>query len=315
MTPFRAAVPMLQRLRRELVDLTEVVLLPGIAALVPWSLCFRWFTRMSHWKFLYRESCEKALAEAGKRGFVPEPAAWLAERRLVTLIDHADHYLTRTRGDAWMKRHLSVMGGWPAADQASLQLTFHWGAGMWALRHAQWAHLKAHMLVASVQGEHFRGRSVFHRYIKARTASIALALKRPTVDVSISLRPVLKALKVNEQVIAVIDVPADQVNASQVVEILGMQARIPTALLRLAVDQRTPVSVFTTGIQMTTGQRHLRITTLGVYDNLDRLIQDVFRLLEQAIAEQPAAWHFWSESERFFTPTMPHPTDPTAVNS
>ena len=186
MTATRALAQKMQRLRRELSDLLEVVLFPGLAAALPWSLCFRLFKRMSRWKFLYRESCEKALAEAGKRGFAPDPAAWLAQRRLVTLVDHADHYLTRTRSDAWMKRHLSVEGDWPAPDQASLQLTFHWGAGMWALRHAQCAHLKAHMLVASVQGEHFAGREVFHRYIKARTASIALALKRSTVDVSVS---------------------------------------------------------------------------------------------------------------------------------
>ena len=295
-----------KRMRRELLDLVEVVLLPGLAALLPWSLCFRLFKHLSCWKFLYREPCERALAQASQRGFVADPTAWLAERRLVTLVDHSDHYLTRTRGDAWMKRHLSVEGSWPTPNKASLQLTFHWGAGMWALRHAQSAQLKAHMLVASVNGDHFAGRQIFHRYIKARTASIALALKRPTVDVSISLRPVLKALRGNEQVIAVIDVPADQVNASQTIDILGMQARIPTALLRLAVDQGTPVSVFTTGIQMTNGQRCLRITQLGVYDDLERLVQDVFQLLDEAIAQDSAAWHFWSESERFFIkPTTP----------
>ena len=309
MTAFSAAAPRLKRLRREMVDLLEVVLLPGLAALLPWSFCFWLFKRMSHWKFLYREPCERALAEAGKRGFVLEPTAWLAERRLVTLVDHADHYLTRTRGDTWLARHITVEGSWPEPDKASLQLTFHWGAGMWALRHAQTARLKAHMLVAGVNGNHFAGREIFYRYIKARTKSIALALKRPTVDVSISLRPVLKALRANEQVIAVIDVPADQVSASQTVDILGMHARIPTALLRLAVDHGTPVSVFTTGIQMTNGQRHLRINQLGVYDDLDRLVQDVFKLLEVAIAEDSAAWHFWSESERFFvastTPSAP----------
>ena len=232
----------------------------------------------------------------------------------MTLVDHADHYLTRTRGDIWMKRHLLVEGSWPTPNEASLQLTFHWGAGMWALRHAQSAHLNAHMLVASVNGDHFAGRQIFHKYIKARTASIALALKRPTVDVSISLRPVLKALRANEQVIAVIDVPADQVSASQTVDILGMQARIPTALLRLAVDHGTPVSVFTTGIQMTSGQRCLRITQLGAYDDLDRLVQDVFQLLDEAIAQDSAAWHFWSEAERFFV-TSTKPDNAPTVNS
>ena len=290
-----------QRVRREARDFVEVVFLPGLAAMLPWRVCFLIFKGLSHWRFLYREPCERALLEATKRGWVTEPDEWLATRRLVTLVDHSDHYLTRTRSDSWMRRNLEVEGAWPPADSAALCLTFHWGAGMCALRHANASGLKGHMLVATVNGKHFEGHWVLHRYIKARTRSIALALKRPTVDVAGSLRPVLRALRANEQVIAVVDVPADQVSASQAVLLLGMTARVPTALLRLAVDHSTPVSVFLTGIRTTDGKRFLRICQLGVHDDLDALVRAVFGVLESAIQEAPAAWHFWSESERFFT--------------
>lgn len=291
-----------KRIRDEARDLIEVVLLPGLAVVLPWRVCFLIFKWLSHRRFLYRQSCERALLEATKRGWVADPDAWISNRRLVTLIDHADHYLTRTRSDAWMKRHLAVQGNWPSPNNAALLLTFHWGAGMWALRHAQSSGLKAHMLVAAVNGDHFCGHKIFHLYIKARTRSIALALKRPTVDVSVSLRPVLRGLKAQEQIIAVIDVPADQVSASQTIDILRMKARIPTALLRVAVEQRTPVSLFLTGIRMSDGQRFLRVTELGIYDDLHALIRDVFQVLENAIEEDPPAWHFWSEAERFFSP-------------
>ena len=288
------------RVQREARDLLEVVLLPGLAAVLPWRVCFLLFKWLSHWRFLYREPCERALLEATKRGWVEKPAEWLDTRRLITLIDHADHYLTRTRSDKWMQRNLEVEGAWPPADSPALCLTFHWGAGMWALRHASASGLKGHMLVAPVNGKHFEDRWVLHRYNKARTRSIALALKRPTIDVAVSLRPVLRALRAKEQVIAVIDVPADQVSASQAVSLLGMTAKVPTALLRLAVDQATPVSVFLTGIRMTDGTRFLRIFQIGVHGDLDSLVGTVFRTLENAIQEAPAAWHFWSESERFF---------------
>lgn len=289
------------RVKREASDLLEVVLLPGLAAILPWRICFLIFKRLSHWRFLYREPCERALLEASKRGWVTQPDEWLATRRLVTLVDHADHYLARTRPDGWMKRNLDVEGAWPPADSAALCLTFHWGAGMWALRHANATGLKGHMLVASVNGRHFEGRWILHQYIKARTRSIAFALKRPTVDVAVSLRPVLRALRAKEQVIAVIDVPADQVSASQAVSLLGLTARVPTALLRLAVEHATPVNVFLTGIRMSDGRRFLRILTLGVQDDMDSLLQSVFSMLERAIQDDPAAWHFWGESERFFS--------------
>jgi phosphatidylinositol dimannoside acyltransferase len=289
-----------QRLRNELRDLVEVGLLPGLAAVLPWRVCFAVFKWLSRRQFLYREPCERALVEAAKRGWAADPQTWIAHRRLVTLVDHSDHYLTRTRSDAWMAKHLNVQGSWPAPSEASLQLTFHWGAGMWALRHAHASGLKAHMLVAGVNGKHFLGHFVLHHYIRARTRSIALALRQPTVDVSVSLRPVLRALRANEQVIAVIDVPADQVSASQTIDLLGMQARIPTALIRVAVEQGTPVNVFLTGIDMSNGRRFLRIQPLGVHDDLNTLIQVVFKVLENAIRDDAAAWHFWSESERFF---------------
>ena len=72
----------LGRLRVELRDVLELVLLPGLAALLPWDACFALFRRMAHWRWLYREQCEKALAEAKKRGALrpADEARWLHER-------------------------------------------------------------------------------------------------------------------------------------------------------------------------------------------------------------------------------------------
>jgi len=124
------------RLANEARDLLELVLLPGIAALLPWRLCFRLFRWLCGRDFLYRASCNEALAQARARGWVRGDAGeWLRTRRLVTLIDHADFYLARSRSDRWMARHLSVQGEWPSPAQPAILCTFHWGAGMWGLRH------------------------------------------------------------------------------------------------------------------------------------------------------------------------------------
>lgn len=120
-----------QRLRHELRDLVELVLVPGLAALLPWSMAFALFKRLAQWQLLFRHPSRRAVAEAQKRGWVADPGAWLLDRKLTALVDHADHYLARTRSDHWMERHLEVSGQWPRADQASIVLTFHWGAGMW----------------------------------------------------------------------------------------------------------------------------------------------------------------------------------------
>ena len=303
----RALIP--AHWRPHLRETLELVLLPGLAAVLPWAWCFWVFQRLSaRCRWLYRDTCECALREAQVRGWVsPDQAPlWLAQRRLVTLIDHADLYLAATRSNRWMQRHLQVQGQWPVAGQAGILATFHWGAGMWGLRHAQQAGLTPHALVAPLNGAHFAGHPVLHRYIQARTAYVAKALGCATLDVSNSLRPAVRALRNNEQVLAAIDVPSDQVAASVPVQIAGMAARVPKALLRLAVEQKVPVTVYLTGINMDTGQRTLRIVPLPVLENLDALVEAVFIHLTEALHQDSVAWHFWSEAPRFFA--VPAPT-------
>lgn len=291
------------RLRTEWRDLLELALLPGLAAVLPWPVCYRFFRRLAGWDGLYREASHAALAQARARGWALDEADWLRKRRLVTLVDHADFYLARTRSDAWMQRHLRVEGAWPAADAAAIVCTFHWGAGMWGLRHAHAQGLRAHPLVAPLKGAHFQGRSVLHWYARARTAEVGRTLACAALDVSSSLRPALRALRQHEQVVAAIDVPSDQVAASESVDVLGMRMLVPKALLRLAVEQRIPVTLYLTGIDLDSGTRFVRILPLGVRDDLSGLMQEVFAELDRAIQAEPAAWHFWGEAPRFFRAT------------
>lgn len=288
------------RLRREWSDLAQLVLLPGLAALMPWPVAYRVLRRLARWLRPYEEVCQAALRQAQARGWVGDPVHWLRVRRLVTLADHADLYLATTRGDAWMGRHLDVQGEWPQPGQPGLLCTFHWGAGMWGLRHARASGLSAHALVAPLEGAHLAGRRVLLAYSRARTAEVARALGFPTLDTSASLRPVLQALRRGEQVLAAIDVPADQVDASEEVQLLGIPALVPRGLLRVAVDLRVPVTVFLTGLKVASGRRTLHIHQLGVRDSVKDLAGDVFKLLDEAIREDPPAWHFWSEADRVF---------------
>lgn len=290
----------LRRMRTECKDVLELVMLPALAVLLPWSTAYRLARCILQWVPAYRGAAVQALAEYKQRCTVTDEPAWLMRRRLVTWTDHADHYLARTRSDAWLDKHLHVQGAWPAADKAALLFTFHWGAGMWGLRHAARAGLLPRALVASTEGAPFAGRTVLGWYARARTATVKTALRCEPLDVSGSLRPAVKALRADGQVLAAIDVPADQAASAEPVTILGLQASVPRALHRLAVDQKVPVYVYLTGLDDATGQRTLKITPLAVHEDVTELIRAVFANLEQALREDPAGWHFWTEAPRFF---------------
>jgi len=292
---------LLRRLGVELRDFVEVILIPGMAASAPWPIGYRMLRRAALSLPVYEQETQHALAQARDRGWAPDAREWSLRRKLTALVDHCDHYLSHTRSDAWMKRHLAIEGQWPAPGQPALLLTFHWGAGMWALRHAGSAGLHVNALIAPITRENFAGRRVLFRYAKARTLAVAKALGRPFLDVSaVGMRGVLRALARNEQVLAVIDVPSDQVSSSLPVTVADLPARIPTPLLRLAIERGIPIYVFVTGFRLDDGQRFLRIEHVGVPNSLDEVAQQLAARLDQLIRENPPAWHFWGEASRFF---------------
>jgi hypothetical protein len=184
-----------------------------------------------------------------------------------------------------------VQGEWPAPGHAALLCTFHWGAGMWGLRHAAAAGLRPHALVAALDGEPFRGHTVMRAYARWRTAQVQRTLGQPPLDVSGSLRPAVQALKRHEVLLAAIDAPADQADAAEVVPLLGMLARVPRALLRAAARQ---------GLDIHSGQRTLHVWPMPLTQDAPTLTRAVFAELDHCIRQDPAAWHFWSEAPRIF---------------
>ena len=290
-----------QRCKTEGRDLMELVLLPGLAAVLPWPWCFRLFKRLALWPWLYGAQCDEALALARLHGCVGvDEAQWLADRRLVTLLDHADHYLLRTRSAAWMHRYVDVEGQWEPEGKAALLWTFHWGMGMWALRHARAHGLRSPMVLAAPGGPDFVGRTVFGRYVRARMRSVELALGEAVIFVPGGMTGVREALAHRKQVVVVMDVPQDQVSMTRLTPLLGMPVSVPGVLPQLAVEQRLPVTVFYMGADLRTGRRMLHIAPLGVHADAGVLTDAAFAHLDRLLRTDPAAWHLWAQAPRFF---------------
>lgn len=292
---------------QETRDAIEFVLLPGLAAVLPWPWAFAVFRWAASWSALYRADTEQATAQAVAHGAcTPEQApAFAYERRLVHLVDQADHYIFRTRSQRWLERHVDVTGQWTEPERAGMLWTFHWGAGLWALRHARQRGMHAHMVLASPQGPDFVARSVFFAYVKARMRSVHLALQRPVVFVPGAMAGVRAALERQEQLVVVMDVPEDQVGPVRTGHLRGQALSLPAALPDMAVAQALPVTVFSMGLDLTSGRRQLRIAQLGVYDDASRLSDAVFAQLDTLLNGQPAAWHLWSQAPRFFRERKP----------
>jgi hypothetical protein len=285
--------------RTQVRDALELFLLPGLAAVLPWRLCFAVFKQLAKHPALYRAATEGAWEWASKTMPHLDRQQWSHQRRLLTLVDHADWALAKTRGMQWIDQHVQIQGQWPQADKTHVVCTFHWGAGMWALYDMRRSGLSVHALAASLEGAHFQGRPVLHAYAKLRTAQVVKAMGHPTIDVTASMRPVLKAIKAHESLLGLVDVPADNFGAAVTVNMLGQKAQVPRGLLRLAADKKLPVTIFLAGLDFDTGQRKWAIESLGVMEDPQELFDAVFERYNQAVQNQPGAWHLWAEMPRF----------------
>lgn len=282
-------------------DALEFWLLPGLAMVLPWRLCFAVFKRLARWSWLYRDGVEAAAREAQARGWLGLDAdAWRVRRRLITLVDHADFFLAATRGKAWMRRHLKVEGDWPARGQAGILCTFHWGTGTFGLRHAGLSGMRAHAMVAGLDSPAYQGRPLLMAYARRRVAMVVRETGQPTLDASGSLRAIPQVLRDGDQVLAVVDVPTDELSAAVQVELLDARALMPRGLLRMAVQRQIPMTLYLTGLDTETGARWLRIRPIGVYDDVEALVVRVFGELDEAIRAEPWSWHFWAQAPRFW---------------
>ena len=73
------------------------------------------------------------------------------------------------------------------------------------------------------------------------------------------------------------------------------------AVLQLASEFKTPVTVYSTLLDVNTGRRTLRIEQVcsgGSAISVEELTARVFAHLERLMRRDTAAWHLWSGAER-----------------
>jgi len=300
-----AAVPLAWRgrLRHAARDALEWLLLPAVSAVVPWRWGFRFYCRVAQSDRLFGAATRSVLAASAARRPPAEPTAWAAAYRLVQLIDRADLWLSRFRSDRWIDRHLEVEGdAWP--DRPFVGITFHYGAGLWAIRHLCRGGRRASFLSLRLERGFARGSLLPHAYARARLREVERAGRAPVIYTRGSFAEMRAALGRGVSILGLIDIPPGRAHSGMPVQFLGDRAWFPTGLLRLARIENVPVAVFTLGCDRATGKRKLHIRCLPAHDpgaseNDEERLQIIARELEQAIDADPPAWHAWADLPLF----------------
>lgn len=288
-------------LGRELRAALERVLLPGVAAVLPWWVCARLFWQLARPQLLFPAEVEQAWLRA--RDYLPPDAAWKRRTRFHLLVDNADYFLSLTRGNRWMRRYLRVSGAGhlAGASGAVLLVTFHWGQGFWALRYLRDHGLPAAWLHAAVAPRLRPGECVSGLMGRRRIRQVGrLAGAQPiAVGGSIAaMRDRLQRLRL--PVMAMPDAPLRPGQSTLPVELLGRPARLAAGVISMAAEVGVPVYAYTMRVEPQTGNRHLVISKAIAYHDAASLAQGLADVLSQAVAEDPAAWYVWPFADGFF---------------
>jgi lauroyl/myristoyl acyltransferase len=292
---------MFKILQDNLQDFIELMLLPALAVVLPWSLCFRLFRRLARLSCCYPRQTTAMLNGAQSVGLAQDSRAWCSGYRLVQLVDHADLYLSLFRSDRWLTRYLTVQGdAWPKQDAPCLAFTFHWGAGLWIFRYLRRQGIQAACLFRHSDSAMLAGQPLRRAYYRWRVWEVERGGNTPAVFTGHgNISNLLDTLKQGRTVVALPDVPPEGSMKCLPVCLLGRQAWLPSGLLRLAVARKIPVMAYTFGFNRKTGQRILNIK--GPLPNHDEqsLINALNQLLIEALENDPTAWHFWAFVQQF----------------
>lgn len=279
--------------------LREKVLLPALAAMLPWALGFRLLRKFAANEDLYPELAETACSGATMVSPISDIRKWKRRYRLIRLVDHCDMFLVRTRSRGWFRKYVDVDGAWPKSGPF-IAMTFHWGAGLWALADLRSTGRSVRFLSARLDKPQFQGDWVAHVYARCRNRTVESAGGAAVIYTGGATEAIGLALAEGQVVVALYDVPASQTHSTLLTKVCDRVVELPAGLANLAVASGVPIVPFAMGLDYQSGRRKLRIDEsfqpVRAQDFADHLAASLTRL----ILQDTSAWHSSGYAPEFF---------------
>ena len=296
---------MFASLHRELRALLELFVIPGVTALAPWPIGFRWLRFCSRFSWLYRVEWSMALTQAREYVDIGDEALWARQFRLGRLVDHADLYLSMTRSDRWMERYVDGWSHWPGTRHGVVVLLYHWCPGFWVLRAMRHQGATVSALIAPLTRRSMGEAHLAYWYGRLRMREIVRVNGQSLIYPEGAIRRLIKMLKSNSPegqkswVCGMPDVPPSAADPGQAVSMFGRQGFFSTGLVSVARLAGVPVVSAHMGLELQSGRRDLAV--LGPFEPTDpTLLQQVVHAWEARIRDRPWGYFLWAALPALF---------------
>lgn len=281
--------------------LRDHVLLPMAFALSPMFLRRRLVAWIRGNPNVFRH--ESAALVANIHTLLPDADAQsaAADLRFTRVADYADMWVSLTRSDAWMAKHVKIDAP-EVLTTPALFVTFHYGGGWWLTRYLRMR--GKHISIVMQRGPNAQNWSerVVLWFGTLRMKAIERVCGAPLIytDWGGAARAVMKTWKQDVSVLGLIDLPPPLVDRTAAVRFFGDTAYFPPSLIELAVRKGLPVYAFIGQWDAATLQPRVNVRLLSS-GSADTLLQEAVSTLESAIRERAGAWHAWGEAALYRT--------------
>lgn len=279
-------------------NFAELYFLPASAALLPWGFAFRWLRFWAGFRWPFALETQAAIREASNIGMDRADEQWIQKYKLVKFVDHADLYFSLTRTDRWLTKWVTVSGEWPRQGPF-IAFTYHWGTGLWVLRHLRRAGLQAAMLSTPLDNA-APILDLRARYGQLRNWEVQRATAEAVIYLGGARDKIRDHLRSGGAIVALVDVPRNQTPESLEVTVLGRETSLPRGLFALSSEESIPMIPFVFVLDCETGSRRLEILPALAGADEKTLANEAARIFGNLLERDSAAWHRWPDASYFF---------------
>lgn len=278
-------------------DACLLVVVPAIAAVLPWSLGWRWLRYWSRKPWgAFADAANVALPIARQWLQIEDEAVFAERMRLLWLMDGCDLYASMLRPRRTRPpRHVEQLGQWPKKS-GFIALGFHYGVGHEVLRNLAAANFDYTFVSGRWRREDYPGLPVRYWYGRLRARDIARIGGRP-----IAYRPGIKqtldqTLREACVIIGLIDLPPRLAPRQRhKVKLLSHKLSLPGGMIELAREAGVPVVPYWVEFDEQMYRRRVCIGEPIATDDIDTALAEVARILDKCIRAAPYAWMLWPE--------------------
>jgi lauroyl/myristoyl acyltransferase len=276
------------------------LLLQLLAAVLPWPLTYALLCWIAD-RHKDAPVARAAFARARALGAADDEGAFCRRHILYRLVDQADLALAYFRGMRWQRRWVREEGVRLPEAGPYLLLSFHFGAGMHALR--AFGERMPH--VAVINTDLGNGGRIDRLLGRLRLRACARLLRAPFIPMNtgVAIR-MLRHLEHGAALAALVDVPSPKRRgASRTLPFFSGEIGLPTGMARLAVRAGVPVYVYACMLVQDSPARLLRVDGPLPTGDEATLSAELGRLFEDMVRRDPAAWHLWPIADTVFAPS------------